>query len=593
MANYIFENMTAAQAASFNGASDTLTFGDTAATAGTISVSYINQTTAPSATDPGGTSTVGVVLTDTHDGVSVTFGAAATPMLHIAFTSGDNSTLFIGGQGADDFHTAPAGINNFEYGGLGADTLSAGGGASLLQGNGGGDSLIGGTGHDTLYGGQGDDVISLGADKGSLVNGNLGNDTIAGASGTNDTLFGGQGDDSIVAGSGNDLVNGNLGNDIVTSAAGTDTLYGGQGNDLIVASGTNDLVNGNIGNDTISIGDAGAATLHGGQGNDVIFVTDTGKGAIVFGDLGDDTIVSSLSTGNDTLLGGDGNDSLSATAGGSSANAYSIDGGAGVNTISVTQAHGSLGDTITAGDGVGGIGNTITLHVTGAGNDLITSGAGNDSIFDNFAAGTGKDTINAGAGDNLVTGAGHAGALSIVSGGGADTITGGAGNDTISTGDGNDVVTLGNGSLVHLTVGAGTDTITAGTGQDIITKSSGGNDIFHFAGHGVATQGLQDAIIGWNGGTSANPADKIDFGGTVGGHVTAVVDTASVTDYATAVTEADNQVHNHGYNVVALQVGTDVVVFADSTADGHITLADQAVVLIGRSLSDVHTGNII
>ena len=44
---------------------------------------------------------------------------------------------------------------------------------------------------------------------------------------------------------------------------------------------------------------------------------------------------------------------------------------------------------------------------------------------------------------------------------------------------------------------------------------------------------------------------------------------------------------------MAVQVGTDVVVFADSHHDGSITGADDAVTLVGKSLADISASNFI
>jgi uncharacterized delta-60 repeat protein len=92
--------------------------------------------------------------------------------------------------------TIPATIN----GGVGDDTLSAGGGTigDLLAGGPGNDNLIGGTGADTLRGGQGADSIVAGS----------GNDMLFGGQG-DDTLVGGTGVDTLQAGAGNNLYYGN------------------------------------------------------------------------------------------------------------------------------------------------------------------------------------------------------------------------------------------------------------------------------------------------------------------------------------------------------------------------------------------------
>jgi Ca2+-binding RTX toxin-like protein len=589
MANYIFEDMTSADITSFNGANDTLSF--RTGTANNVAVTYTTTVTPGDATHPAAT-VHAAVLTDSADGVSQTFsGVSNLPIAHGVFV--DGTSLYVGGTAGDGPATATR-----AFGGDGNDTLTGTGTGFFLQGNQGADSLTGGVGGGIIYGGADNDTIHVVGSGTStathnLVNGNAGDDTIVSTNVAGDTLYGGQGQDNIT-GAGNDLVNGNAGNDVILGAGGNNTLYGGQDNDSISTSGANDLINGNAGNDTIhDTGATGQATIHGGQGNDLITVDGAAgsHGALVFGDLGDDTIIS---TGgfNDTLSGGDGNDSISATslvAG----TAYSIDGGAGVNTISVVHSGVSSGnDTITAGDGVGGVGNTIDLTVVGAGNDQIVTGLGND-IINVHGAGTGSDTINAGAGNNTISiDPAHTGGESILSGAGADTITGGAGNDTINSGEGNDHITLQTtaGHVAHVTVGAGHDTITGGAGQTVLTKTQAGASLFDVANHQqYLTQGAQDQVIGWNGA-----GDQLHFGlHTAGGPATPVFinDPAlTVTDYATAITEAGNQFAH--YNVVALQVGTDVVVFADVNGSGHLEAGDTAVVLVGRSLADIHASNI-
>ncbi|MDB5449807.1 MAG: hemolysin-type calcium-binding region protein, partial [Phenylobacterium sp.] len=55
---------------------------------------------------------------------------------------------------------------------------------------------------------------------------------------------------------------------------------------------------------------------------------------------------------------------------------------------------------------------------------------------------------------------------------------------------------------------------------------------------------------------------------------------------------------HHAYTYVAVQVGSDVVVFSDSIAasgtNGTVNAgAEDAVVLVGRSLADIDFSNII
>jgi hypothetical protein len=65
-------------------------------------------------------------------------------------------------------------------------------------------------------------------------------------------------------------------------------------------------------------------------------------------------------------------------------------------------------------------------------------------------------------------------------------------------------------------------------------------------------------------------------------------DTNTAASFGAAVTEAEAWRGAHvGDKYFAVQVGADVVVFSDSNADAHVTAADDAVILTGRSLSDI------
>jgi Ca2+-binding RTX toxin-like protein len=160
-----------------------------------------------------------------------------------------------------------------------------------------------------------------------------------------------------------------------TSAA--ETLIGGVIGDTIYAGAGNDIVYGGSGSDTINatafgyegfVGAWGNDTVHGGDGDDHINYGQTTSDVTLWGDRGDDVIVSG--SGNDTIVGGDGNDK--------------IWGGAGNDTIF---------------------------------GDVAFSIGGNDTIY----GGDGRDTINGGGGDDIIWG-----------GAGVDFLTGGRGADTFA-----------------------------------------------------------------------------------------------------------------------------------------------------------------
>ena len=64
-----------------------------------------------------------------------------------------------------------------------------------------------------------------------------------------------------------------------------------------------------------------------------------------------------------------------------------------------------------------------------------------------------------------------------------------------------------------------------------------------------------------------------------------------VTSFVEAKAIADAQIAGGIVNVVAVQVGADVVVFGDSSGDDGS--ADSAVVLVGKTLNDISVANII
>ena len=160
------------------------------------------------------------------------------------------------------------------------------------------------------------------------------------------------------------LIGGVIGDTIYTGA-GNDVVHAGSGNDTIVAT---PFESGNVwaawGNDTV----------HGGSGDDRILYGQTSSDVTLFGDRGDDMIVSG--SGNDHIYGGDGNDYIYASAGN--------------DTIFGDNALGISGnDTIFGGDG------RDTIN-GGGGNDVIWGGAGVDFL----TGGRGADTFNFLAGDS-------------------------------------------------------------------------------------------------------------------------------------------------------------------------------------------------
>lgn len=144
-----------------------------------------------------------------------------------------------------------------------------------------------------------------------------------------------------------------------------------------------------------------------------------------------------------------------------------------------------------------------------------------------------------------------------------DPLTGGAGEDSL---DG----------------GLGDDTLAGGGGADQLTGGEG-SDVFGGAGDVAGPDDL-DRVLDF---TTAE--DTLDFGaGLAATEESLATDTAA--DYATALAAANAQIGDGAtVDFVAVQVGGDVVVFADTDAEVG---ADQAIILVGRTLADVSFGDI-
>jgi Ca2+-binding RTX toxin-like protein len=164
----------------------------------------------------------------------------------------------------------------------------------------------------------------------------------------------------------------------------------------------------------------------------------------------------------------------------------------------------------------------------------------------------------------------------------ADDLKGGAGADSLSGGDGNDRL-RGEGAGDTLSGGGGADTLSGGAGADVLTGGAG-HDVFVINAQLASSPTGFDRITDFTHGE-----DKLVFGE----HLT-LTDTnfmtAAEADYADALAAATFQINSGVTDLVAVQVGSDVIVFADS---GHHNHVDAAVVLVGRTLADLGAMSIL
>lgn len=392
------------------------------------------------------------------------------------------------------------------------------------------------------------------ADGGRLFIGGTGGDSLAGTA-SSDGLYGGQGADTLAGGAGSNLLQGNQGDDALQGGANADIIYGGQDNDRITTGAGRNFAQGNRGDDTISGSAADADTLLGGQGNDLIGATGTGPvgdfglllDAVGRSGGGGDFLNGNL--GNDTIFGGDGADTLQGEDGDDNLNGF---GGADVID--------------------GGAGNDV---ITYAGSATINAGTGDDVVA--LLNPTGSEpprnvVVQLGEGDDLM------GPLQDTFTTDRFTVDGGAGNDNISTSDGSDSI-MG---------GAGNDTIDGFESADTVSGGAGSDQFAFFAGEAGVVLAQLDVITDWSAEDrlyfAGGPEDAPVGAGTAGNYME-----TSAADYAAARTLADGQIAGGSVNYVAVQVGADVFVFADSGLDN--AAADSAVRLVGRSLADISSSN--
>ena len=232
--------------------------------------------------------------------------------------------------------------------------------------------------------------------------------------------------------------------------------------------------------------------------------------------------------------------------------------------------------------GSAGSANASTVQ-GGAGNDTLIGGAGNDSIVGNAGADSitgaaGKDTISGGAGnDTIVSGDGN----DVVTGDdGVDSITGGSGVDNLSGGAGNDTFTATNAEFVNATAA---ETVSGGDGTDTLTISNGGDlaasnllglssvEVLELANGQAATVTLTDAVYTANGNSTLTiDADAIQA-------YALTVSASGLTSANAVVVDVGHASHAADDSIV-LGAGNDTVkIDADSLSSGDTITAGSGV----------------
>jgi Ca2+-binding RTX toxin-like protein len=459
------------------------------------------------------------------------WNAAAGVIASLADPVGSNT-----GDAASDSYTGIEGLVGSQF----ADTLIGDGGNNFLVGTGGGDVLNGGLGSDTasytIFTAQ----VGVTADLAGLETntGEAAGDSyisIENLTGTNfdDVLFGDD-DDNILRGS----RDGGLGNDTLTGRGGNDTLVGGAGDDVLGGGAEHDVLIGGAGIDTF-VGGSGTDTVdfssdfaEGGTLRAAVDLTQgaardgfnnletlsgienaigtqfrddfTGDGgANTFTGLGERDVFRGLD-GDDVLLGGDGDDVFQEGrfGGGSNGNDL-IDGGSGIDQLSVGN---DLTENVFVDLELGVATGTTVGNDTLISIETVSTNAGDDTLLgnsvDNFLfAGFGTDWIEGRGGNDQLQGY-----L------GNDTLTGGAGNDLVDGGaDTDTAIYSGNRADYSVTLNADGSysiaDIRAGTPDGTDTVSN--VELFQFANSTIPVAQILNqapAITSDGGGDTATIA---------------------------------------------------------------------------------------
>jgi subtilisin-like proprotein convertase family protein len=382
------------------------------------------------------------------------------------------------------------------------DTAFLGDGGGTLIGNNDGDVLVAGRGAATIIGGNASDEIYGGGTNG------IGSPT------THDVLSGGAGNDIFYLGTASAAVNGGSGTntiDFMYAKSGVAVnLVTGTGGDAAAGdtfAGIQSLV-GSAYDDTVTAW--GGVTLDGGAGSNTLdyssasspVTVDFNEGAAEVGSLAVDTI-----SDFQNVIGSAGDDYFIDGAG-----LGSVDGGAGSNTLDLSEDLGPVSINLVAGTGTNGYGDTLSLTniqivygssfyantIVGASDTeaILGSVFGGDTITANSAStAVTFQQSDSGVIVNLATGVNIGGAAqgdvlnnvqTIVGSADSDSITGNSGNNVFDGYFGNDTLVGDGGDDTYFFAtfaGYGRDTIVNGVASnnnasgELDLGTSGANDV--------------------------------------------------------------------------------------------------------------------
>lgn len=230
-----------------------------------------------------------------------------------------------------------------------------------------------------------------------------------------------------------------------------------------------------------------------------------GTGMVLIGSDGADD----LSTeGVDLVLGGGGNDRITLTAG--SAPTVVIDGGDGIDTLTLAKGVGSYGPATDRA-----LQNVERIVVGSSEGVAIDLSAQSEALV--VAGGAGADTVAGGLGDDQVAGGAGDDVFIAFAGDGSDAWSGDAGSDTVSF-EGVMAalrVDLAAGTASSDTTGtdslSGIENVIGGDGDDDIRGDSGSNRLSGKGGNDTLTGGDGDDVFQFDDVDSSGPDIITDF----------------------------------------------------------------------------------
>jgi Ca2+-binding RTX toxin-like protein len=136
----------------------------------------------------------------------------------------------------------------------------------------------------------------------------------------------------------------------------------------------------------------------------------------------------------------------------------------------------------------------------------------------------------------------------------------------------------------------GDDVLQGGQGPDVLDGGAGSDQFLFAPLDSPAVAGQMDRIIDWSSDDHLAFAFQGGLVSTPMGSALNYVETTAAS-FSAALTAANALIAGGNTEYVSVQVGSDVIVFADTNGDHGV--AEDAVTLVGRTLADISAQNII